>query len=198
MAEDTTQDAAIHVNCVCGESLRIDPELLGRVIPCPHCKRYFRPALQFLMVEQSLAPNLAVVCTCGRFIVEKPSRAGKTVKCKMCGQRVVLPKPVERSTKESVIRIPPRVLEKQLSRAQGREQRRREVRGGEVERLRRAGHSGRISLRPGQEVCCNPKCSLPMPPGANVCPRCGVNLKTGIRYEGPGPERDPVGKWKMV
>ncbi|MFP4027246.1 MAG: hypothetical protein ACLFWL_05595 [Candidatus Brocadiia bacterium] len=199
MAQETTKDNAIQIKCICGKELLIDPELLGRIFPCPHCGSYLRTGLQFLMVDEALAPNIAAMCTCGRFIVEPPDRAGKTVKCKVCGRRVVLPKPAKGRTKQRVLRIPPRILEKQLSRVLKKGKRQEEGgTGGQVERLRRAGHSGRISLRPGQKVCVNEDCSIPLPPGANVCPRCGVNATTGEKYEGPGPEADPVGKWKEM
>jgi len=151
MAEDTSQDGAIHIRCVCGEELRLSPELLGRVLVCPHCKRYLRTALQFLLVEQEAAPNLTAVCTCGRFIIEKASSAGKTVTCKMCGQRVVLPMPLQRRDDARVVRIPPQALEKQLSRARGR-RKAQETPQAEAERIKTAGFAGRISLRPGQEV----------------------------------------------
>ncbi len=149
-----------------------------------------------MLMESGLAPNLTALCTCGRFIVEKPGRAGKTVRCRMCGRRVVLPKPVERPGAESVIRVSPKALERQLKRLRGEHQGPR-LRG-QAALLQRAGLRGRINLRPGQEVCVNPDCGLPLPLGANVCSRCGVNVKTGVRYEGVGPERDPKGKWKRI
>jgi DNA-directed RNA polymerase subunit RPC12/RpoP len=201
MAQDTSQDGAIRFKCVCDQELRIEPELLGRVFECPYCKRHLRVGLQFLLVDERLAPNLAAICTCGRFIVEEADRAGKRVKCKMCGQQMILPKPVEREGSPPVVRVPPSVLRKQVARVRGEKPAGASApaeAGGQISRLQKAGHSGRISLRPGQEVCKNPKCSIPLPLGALVCARCGVNLKTGVRYEGLGPEHEPMGRWKRV
>ena len=198
MAEETPQNQVIRLECVCGEELRMEPELLGRSFPCPHCGRYLRPGLQFLMVEQKLAPNLAVMGGGGRVIIGKAKGAGKTVKCKMCGQRVVLPKAIQPKKDRAVIHMPAHVLEKKLNRARKRlKNEQKSGERGDVERLRRAGHRGRISLRPGQSVCVNQNCSTPMPPGANICPRCGTNLKTKIRCDAPGPEADPKGKWQQ-
>jgi len=196
MTEEATQDGAIRLKCVCEEELRIEPELLGRLFRCPKCGRLLRISLRFMLAQQELAPNLAAVCTCGRFIVAEADKAGKKVKCKVCGQQMVLPKPVERKDAAPIVRVPASVLQKQLRRVRGK--RPQEKVGGEISRMQKAGHSGRISLRPGQQVCMNPKCSIPLPPGANVCARCGVNMKTGVRYDGYGPEEDPVGKWKRV
>ena len=202
MSEETVDDGAIRFKCVCEQELRIEPELLGRVFHCPTCKRNLRLGLQFLLVDQQYAPNLAAVCTCGRFIVETADKAGKKVKCKMCGQQMVLPKPVDRKEAAVVIRVPASVLRKQIKRVRGERPEAataaQDGGDGEISRMQKAGHKGRISLLSGQQVCVNPKCSIPLPVGANVCARCGVNLKTGVRYEGIGPEEEPVGKWKRL
>jgi len=197
MAQETSQDGAIRFKCVCEQELRIDPEILGRAFSCPHCGRHLRVGLQFMLVDQQYAPNLAAVCTCGRFIVEGANMAGKRAKCKMCGQQMVLPKPVNRKGAATVVRVPASVLRKQLKRVRGKSPQ-PEALGGEISRIHKAGHRGRISLRPGQQVCINAKCSIPLPPGANVCARCGVNMRTGVRYEGSLPEDEPVGKWKRM
>jgi len=196
MAGVTSEDGAVRLRCRCGAELRLSPQVLGRVFPCAHCGRYLRPALQFFLMERSIAPNLTALCTCGRFIVERVDRAGKVGRCKVCGRRVTLPLPVERSDGRRAVRVPRKALEAQLKRVRGR----RQAAGtrGTISRLRRAGHRGLVSLRPGQEVCSNPRCSIPLPPGGNVCPRCGFNIRSGERYGGVGPERDPRGKWKRM
>ena len=149
-----------------------------------------------MMVEQEMAPNLTAVCTCGRFIVAKGRKAGKKVKCAMCGRRVVLPKPVEKEGRREPTRISPRALEKQLKRARGRSKKRRSTSTGAAKAVGRHA-AQRFSLKPGQEVCTNPDCRLPLPAGSNVCPRCKQNIISGVRYESPGPENDPTGRWKL-
>lgn len=198
MAQQTTWtdeapgNGAIRLRCVCDRELCIDPKLLGRVFSCPYCRRYLRPALQFLMADQTLAPNVTVLCTCGRFIVQPTDMAGKKATCAACGQKIILPGPVKRRGSERVVRVPPGVLRRQLKRVKGEHTRL----GGDVRQLDVAGHRGRISLRPGQQVCVNPDCRFPLPAGANVCSHCGTNVRTGNAYKGLGPERDPRGKWK--
>ena len=188
------KDNVVHLKCVCGGKLQLDPELLGHAFRCPHCDRCVRVGLQFLLVDRELAHNITVLCTCGRFIVGDRQAAGKIAKCAACGQQVTLPEPVERQTDQRVVRVSPRALERQLKRMHGRL-----MRGsGDVGRLRTAGHWGRVNLRPGQEVCVNHNCGAPLPAGAKVCPACGTNVKTGVHYQGPGPDGDPRGKWKRV
>lgn len=202
MPQNASQSAAarrsaVRIQCVCGRPIAISRELLGRTIPCPYCGRYLRAALQFLMVDKDIAPNLTAVCTCGRFIVEKPRRAGKKAKCRMCGRRVVLPNPVEREGPPGPRRVSPAALEKQLKRVRGKRRRRtKQPRPAATEELRRRAAPERFSLKPGQTVCPNEECGIPLPSGANVCPRCAINLKAGERYESRGPEDDPVGRWK--
>jgi hypothetical protein len=193
----TSAQSAVRIQCVCGREIAFVQELLGRVFPCPYCGRYLRAGLQFLMLDQQQAPNLTAVCTCGRFIVEKTRRAGKKSKCRICGRRVVLPKPVEKEGPPGPSRISPSALEKQLKRARGK-RRRRAARSSRPSRrkLRHQTVPERFSLKPGQTVCPNPECRTPLPSGANVCPRCAMNLKVGVRYEAPGPAEDPTGKWK--
>ena len=198
MGEQITQpgqavwNGEIRLKCVCDRELKIDPELLGQVFQCPDCRRYLRPGLQFLMADQKLAPNMTVLCTCGRFTIHPTHMAGKKGRCSACGQRIMLPAPVQRDGAERIVRVPPAVLQRQLRRVQGEHRRL----GGDVQRLHIAGHRGRISLRPGQKVCANPECRNPLPAGGNVCPHCGTNVHTGVAYTGPGPEGDPRGKWK--
>ncbi len=185
----------IIVNCVCGEEVEIAREMLGHIFPCPDCGRNLRISLQFLMLDREVAPNLTAVCTCGRFIVSKTRKAGKKATCKMCGRRVALPKPVEVESGRGPVRLHPKALEKQLRKARNRAR----EEGKKIPGQKRAGRSRpqHFSLKPGQEVCRNPDCKMPLPPGANVCPRCHFNQATGTRYESPGPENDPVGSWKL-
>lgn len=192
--EQAAMNGDIRLKCVCDQELNIDPELLGRILQCPYCRRYLRPALQFLMADQRLAPNMTVLCTCGRFTVQPTSMAGKKGRCTACGQKIMLPAPVEREGAQRIVRVPPRVLQRQLRRVQGEHRRL----GGDAQRLHIAGHRGRISLRPGQKVCANPECRYPLPAGGNVCPHCGTNVISGVAYKGQGPEQDPRGKWKRA
>jgi hypothetical protein len=202
MAQNSSQSAedrqsAVRIRCVCGREIAISSELLGRIFPCPYCGRYLRAALQFLMMDKDLAPNLTAVCTCGRFIVERPRRAGKKAKCRMCGRRVMLPKPVQTEGPAGPRRVSPAALEKQLKRARGKRRRRfNQRRPQAAKQLRRRAVAERSSLKPGQTLCPNEECGIPLPSTANVCPRCAINLKAEERYEARGPEDDPVGRWK--
>ena len=192
-SDETNQNGAIHFKCVCGGELQIEPELLGRVFSCTHCGRYLRAGLQFLMADEEIAPNLTGICTCGRFMVERVARVGKVAKCPVCGQRMTLPKAVDRPGADRVVRVQPGMLVKQLARLRGKRRQRRQP-----QRIDEIAIEGRVSLRPGQQVCANSQCGCPLPLGANVCARCGVNVKTGVAYLGPGPERDPKAKWKRT
>lgn len=183
------------LNCVCGYEVEIAREMLGHIFPCPDCGRNLRVSLQFLMVDRSVAPNLTAVCTCGRFIVAKVRKAGKKTTCQMCGRRVALPKSVKVESRRGPARIHPKALEKQLKKA--RSGAKRERQGGRARERPVSSRPGNFSLKPGQEVCRNEDCKMPLPPGANICPRCYLNQATGGRYESPGPENDPVGSWKL-
>lgn len=191
MAQPTSSQGIVRLECVCGGEVLLDPELLGRIVPCPHCGRLLRAALQFLLVDETIAPNITVPCPCGRFIVAQTSQAGKEVTCRACGRKLTVPRPVERANARRVVRVPPDVLKKQLRRGRAK------ARGSGGPRSRRgtAGAAKTVSLKPGQQVCANPECGSPLPIGANVCFACGTNVKTGLAYEGRGPEGDPAGKW---
>jgi hypothetical protein len=194
MARATVPKNTVKVRCVCGEELLFDANLLGRIVPCPHCGRYLRPALHFLLVDTSLAPNLTVQCSCGHFVVEEPERAGKRARCPVCKKHMIMPQPVVKFDSPGCVKVPRKVLEKQLRRVQ----RRRERAPKEMTRLESAAHAGRISLRPGEHICVNMECGALLKAGANVCPRCGTNRLTGQRYEGVGPAGDPEGEWREV
>jgi ribosomal protein L40E len=168
--------------------------LLGRIIQCPHCRRHLRPGLQFVMADRKLAPNLTVQCSCGHFVVERADRTGKQVTCAVCRKRLAMPEPVADFAEDCVVRVPRKALENQLRRVRPQKKRVSD----EITRLTSAARSGRISLRPGEHICANPECGALLGPGANVCPKCGTNRLTGERYEGPGPEKDPRGKWREV
>ncbi len=196
MTEEQETIAELRLHCVCGGEISVQAQLLGRIIPCRHCGRHLRPALQFLMVDREFAPNLTVQCTCGHFIVGRADRSGRRAKCAVCSKEVILPQPVMRPARGVASRVPKRVLENQLLRV-----RRRRPAGGksqEITRLETAARSGRVDLRPGEHICLNPECGALLGPGASVCPRCGTNRMTGERYEGPGPDADPVSEWKQV
>ncbi len=194
MSKVKTPAGMVRIDCVCGGEVRLDPHLLGHVIPCPHCGRYLRPALQFLLVDQSLAPNLTVQCTCGRFLVDSPDKVGKRVRCKMCKSHLMMPQPVVKFNREGIVRVPRKVLQNQLTRAQQRQERAPK----ELTRLESAAHRGRITLGPGEHICANPECGALLRPNAIVCHRCGVNRLSGQRYHGKGPDEDPVGDWREV
>ena len=193
MAHEASSEELIRLKCACGGELQLDPEVLGRVITCPHCKRFLLPALQFLLVDEELAPNITVPCPCGRFIVAAVGRAGKQAQCRACGRRLILPAAVDRPNAPSVVRVTPQALKAQLRRGPGA------ARGGaaaKTSRLKETGKAPAVALWPGQQQCVNPECRATLPVGANVCARCGTNVKTGIAYDGRGPEEDPKGKWR--
>jgi len=192
MVQATVPQDVVRVTCPCGEELTIEAALLGRVIPCPHCRRYLRPALQFILADKSLAPNLTVQCSCGHFVVEKANRVGKRARCRVCKGHLIMPQPVVKFGADSVVRVPRKVLENQLRRAGARPSQEDK----DVTRLEAAAHAGRIGLRPGEHICVNEECGALLSPGANVCPKCGTNRLTGQAYVGAGPEKDPTGKWK--
>jgi len=194
MAETLPAAQAVRITCPCGEEVRLEPQLLGRIVACPHCGTYLRPALQFLLVDRSFAPNLTVQCTCGRFIVEPADRVGKRARCRMCKSHVIMPQPVVKFDTDGCVRVPRKVLSNQLTRTQ----RSRERASKEMTRLESAAHKGRITLGPGEHICVNVKCGALMRARAVVCPKCGTNRITGQRYQGAGPEGDPRGKWKQV
>lgn len=192
MSARTHNGSMIRFDCVCGEKIGIHPSRLGRIVCCPRCKRYLRPALHFVMAEPSVASNLTVQCRCGRFIVTEAKRVGKRAQCDACGQYVIMPQPVMRESDGGVIRIPPAALKKQLRKPRGERKRRRPPAG----QPRGTAAKGRIRLRPGENICVSPECGALLPPGAKVCTTCGTNLLTGVAYQGPGPKGDPIGKWR--
>jgi hypothetical protein len=194
MAADQAVEDRVELECVCGGAVRLEPELLGRVVPCRHCGRYLRPALQFMLADQEYAPNLAAQCTCGHFVVAPPDAGGKRVRCKVCRTHVIMPRPVVKFDVEPFVRVPRKVLQGSLRREEGARERASE----EMGRLTTAAHAGRITLGPGQRICVNPDCGALLPMRAAVCPQCGTNRITGERYEGPGPEADPSSKWRPV
>jgi DNA-directed RNA polymerase subunit RPC12/RpoP len=185
---------AVRLRCICGHRIQFDGHLLGQVMSCPYCNRYLRPALQFLLVDQALAPNLTAQCTCGHFIVEGKDKAGKRTRCKVCKSHLLLPDVAVKFNGEAVVRVPRKSLKSQLKRVDGGRQRAMP----EMGRLKSATHAGRISLRPGEHICANPNCGALLAMRANVCPKCGTNRLTGERYVGAGPAKDPVGTWHEV
>ena len=74
MAQHVSQDELVRLRCICGHTMQISPELLGRVFTCPSCSRSLRTALQFILADESIAPNITVACPCGRFVVEEIRR----------------------------------------------------------------------------------------------------------------------------
>jgi len=194
MAQAAVPQNAVRLTCPCGEELALEARLLGRIIPCPHCGRYLRPALHFLLVDKELAPNLTVQCACGHFVVEKANRIGKRARCPVCKGHLRMPQPVVKFGTDGVLRVPRKLLENQLRRVLTNPDQRLK----ETTRLETAAHAGRISLRPGEHICVNAGCGALLSPGANVCSKCGTNRLTGRSYVGPGPEKDPHGKWKEI
>lgn len=186
---------AVTIQCVCGGVVEFDPQLLGRIIPCRHCGRYLRPALQFMMAEREVAPNLTAQCTtCGHFIVEDVGRIGRRIRCKVCKSQLVMPQPVVKFDTARFVRVPRKALQANVKKAPTEFSQTRI----EMARLRSAAHAGRISLRPGEHICVNPHCGALLGVRAIVCPKCATNRLTGERYEGPGPAGDPVGTWREV
>ncbi|MFO8009110.1 MAG: hypothetical protein R6V05_15400 [Candidatus Brocadiia bacterium] len=194
MGKTMTPQNAVSLECVCGEELTVEADALGRIMRCPRCDRYLRPGLQFLLVDERKAPNLTVQCECGHFVVAERGRAGKRVQCPVCKQKLVMPQAVVKHDSPGAVRVPRRALERQLRRVASRPERRSK----EMTRLESAAHAGRITLRPGEHICVNLECGALMKAGAIVCPKCGTNRITGERYESPGPEADPEGRWKQV
>jgi hypothetical protein len=194
MARRTVTRGTVGIRCMCGGTVEFEQELLGRVFRCPHCGRYLRPALQFLLVDREIAPNLTAQCTCGHFIVEDPSRAGKRIRCKACRMHLLMPHPVVSVGVEPVARVSRKVLRDRMRRSDMERQRV----PAEMERLQHATHAGRVSLRPGESICVNPGCGALLSLRANVCSKCGTNRITGRRYTGPGPAGDPTGRWQQV
>jgi len=184
MAQQSSQDSAVELDCLCGQRLKLEPGLLGRLMHCPHCGRLLRVALQFLLVSEERARNLTALCACGRLIVTGKEMSGRAVTCRACGRRVVMPRPVVRPGAGEVLRISPQALQRQMNRMRGR-----------LRRGRPPG-AGMTVAGPGQRACVNTACGYPLARAANVCPRCGTNQTTGVCYVGRGPERDPKGRWK--
>ncbi len=188
----TVPGNTVMFRCVCGREVGVIAQLLSKVIVCPYCGRYVRVALRFLLIDQSFAPNLTVQCGCGRFIVESPDRAGKPVRCAACKRSLVMPRPVMRSDSDGVVRVPRRILQNQLEKIRKKWQ--EDARG--IGGPRMAPGVARPALGAGEHACLNEECANRLPPGANVCARCGTNRLTGDDYVGPGPAADPLGKWK--
>jgi len=183
---------AVVFSCICGGQIALKPELLGVPISCPHCHRFLRAGLRFLLVDQDRAPNLTVQCRCGHFVVAPPTSMGKRQRCKVCRRDLIMPQPVVKFNTNGVVRVPKRVLENQLKKPGDRKRGTSKA----MTKLESASHSGRISLRPGEHICVNLECGALLPARANVCPKCGTNRLTGETYAGPGPESDPAAKWK--
>lgn len=192
MQELETRPDGVVFECACGAQVAINPLDLGAVVSCGDCGRYLRPTLQFLLVDQSKAPNLTVQCACGHFVVTPPDQVGKRATCQVCKRAMIMPQPVVKFDSPGVVRVPRKVLKSQLRRSEHRKERASK----EMTRLESASHAGRITLRPGEHICVNLECGALLPPSANICPKCGTNRLTGRTYEGPGPEADPIPKWK--
>ena len=191
MAKETAREDAVRIQCVCGKEVCLEPQLLGRVVQCPHCRSYLRAALQFLLMDRSRAPNLTAQCVCGHFIVADADKVGKPARCKVCKNHLMMPQPAVRSGVDPVVRVPRKVLESRMARQQVGQR----APAGMV-RLQSAAHSGRISLRPGEHICVYPECGALLSARANVCPKCGTNRLTGQVYMGLGPAADPLGRWE--
>ena len=114
--------------------------------------------------------------------------------CKACGRKLVLPSPVDRPNASRVVRVPPEALKKQLRRGRGGAR----TTVGPRRKANTPNEAETVTLRPGERYCTNPECGAAVPVGGNVCPVCGMNLKTSLIYEGPGPDADPIGKWRAV
>jgi hypothetical protein len=148
MADATFHGEAVVVQCLCGKALEIEPQRLGKTTQCPSCKRYLRPALQFLLVDRGEAHNLTAQCACGHFIVEDPSKAGKRARCKICRSHLIMPQPVVKFTTETIVRVPRKALQNRMKRVQVGRQRA----PLEMPRLQSAAHTGRVTLRPGEHM----------------------------------------------
>ncbi len=194
MGKRTVPKNTVSLQCPCGAELLVEGNLLGRIFRCPHCDRYVRPSLHFVLADRALAPNLTVQCACGHFVVAEADRVGKKARCTVCKRTLILPQPVVKFDSPGFVRVPKKALERQLRKVQNP----RERSSKEMTRLESASHAGRISLRPGEHICPNTECGALMRAGAEVCAECGTNRITGMRYEADGPEGDPVGKWKQV
>lgn len=192
MADPIPQGELITLQCLCGEVLEVEPQRLGKTTQCANCKRYLRPALQFLLVDRADAHNLTAQCACGHFIVDEPSKTGKRSRCKICRSHLIMPQPVVKFTTETIVRVPRKALQKRMKRVEVGRQRA----PVEMPRLKSAAHRGRVTLRPGEHICVNEDCGALLGARANVCPRCATNRLTGIAYLGPGPGRDPLGTWQ--
>jgi hypothetical protein len=196
MAQKAAQEGKIVFNCPCGAEVSIKPEQLGESMHCAACDRWLRPALRFFYMERDLAPNLTAFCPCGYFVVAPPDASGKPARCKVCGQPLIMPQPAMKVDVPPVRTVKKTVLMEKMRQLQHQKKTRRKRKPrGPVEP---APDVGRITLRPGEAICVNLSCGALLPAKANVCPKCGTNRRTSRLYTGPGPEGDPVGKWKQV
>jgi hypothetical protein len=191
MADATFNGEVVVVQCLCGQALEIEPQRLGKTVRCPSCRRYLRPALQFLLTDRSEAHNLTAQCACGHFIVEDAGKTGKRARCKICRSHLIMPQPVVKFTADTIVRVPRKVLQSRMKRVQVRRQRA----PVEMPRLQSAAHTGRVTLRPGEHICVNDRCGALLSARANVCPKCGTNRLTAASYAGLGPDHDPMGAW---
>ncbi|NLW51330.1 MAG: hypothetical protein GXY85_10910 [Candidatus Brocadiaceae bacterium] len=194
MARQTVIRGTVSLRCVCGRTVEFEQGLLGRVFRCPHCGRLLRPALQFLLIDRRMAPNLTAQCACGHFVVEERGRVGARVRCTACGAQLIMPQPTVSFGAAPVARVPRKALQERMKRSA----RPHERVPPNVERLTAPVPPVASTLRPGETVCVNPECGALLTPRAIVCSRCGTNRFTGQRYTGPGPAGDPRGRWLPV
>jgi hypothetical protein len=76
----------IRVACACGKRLKARPDLAGKTVQCPACRRRL-----VVPAPEVAASPLEVVCTCGQRYHARPDLAGKTVTCLRCGAPLAVP-----------------------------------------------------------------------------------------------------------
>lgn len=178
--ETTLQDQSVTFDCLCGKKVTVSVGELGRTTKCAHCERYLRPGLSMVLVPQSKAKSVTLLCPKGHFIVSSTVREGRVVKCEACQLHLVVPPFQKRAPSRDVVRIPQSSLRRVVQPEKPSIPRRRKEHVS-VESL--AAFGGR--------KCVNPMCRGDLAQGENVCRQCGTNNVTGQVYMGKDPARDP-------
>jgi len=107
MGEETGDSGAVAgaVRCVCGMSIGVPAEAVGREQTCPTCSTPFKvvwavdPKTRKKILTRVAAKGGALrippgshqlVCACGQVLVARKDQSGKKVKCPVCGASMVI------------------------------------------------------------------------------------------------------------
>jgi hypothetical protein len=217
---DSGTDAGT-VHCVCGASVKVPADAVGREQACPSCAVSFKAVWALDKTRGKVLTRVAatgkeiripagshqVVCACGQVLVARKDQAGKKVKCPVCGVSMIIESYKDPQTLETKIRRqkPPAVAgmggnETAIITAKplGRTTRRRKAPSGAQDILCGCGENLRVFAEHLDKKVMCPACGTLMKMDKAKDPQTSITqVRPRIVGKGEPPPRSDPDQWSL-